>query len=44
VLKIGLIKCNTLLDIFYAKKEPYFKIDPDEWQQVRQSTALGAAK
>lgn len=26
ILKVGLIKCNTLIDIFYGKKEPYFKI------------------
>jgi len=43
-LKIGLLKCNTLLDIFYGKKEPYFKITPEEWAQVRGSTALNSVK
>jgi hypothetical protein len=44
VLKVGLIKCNTLIDIFYGKKDPFFKIDQSEWAQVRGSSALSAVK
>jgi hypothetical protein len=38
------MKCNNLIDIFYGKKEPYFKIDPEEWVQVRSSSALSSVK
>lgn len=44
ILKVGLIKCNTLIDIFYGKKQPYFKIDSEEWAQVRSSSALSLVK
>ena len=30
--------------MFYSKKDPFFAISPEEWQSVRGSTALGAAK
>ena len=43
-MKVGLVKCNALLDIFYGKKDPFFAISPEEWKSVRESTALGAAK
>ncbi len=44
VLKVGLMKCRDLLDVTYGKKDPFFKIDPEEWQQVRSSSALNTVK
>lgn len=44
VLKVGLLKCRDLLDIAYGKKEPFFKIDAEEWQAVRSSSALNSVK
>lgn len=44
VLKVGLIKCRDLLDVAFGKKDPFFKINPDEWQQVRASSALNSVK
>ncbi len=44
VLKVGLIKTNTLLDIFYGIREPSYNIDPEEWKMVRASTALNLVK
>lgn len=38
------MKCRDLLDITFGKKEPFFKIDPEEWQQVRNSSALNSVK
>lgn len=44
VLKVGLLKCRDLLEIAYGKKEPFFKIDSEEWQAVRSSSALHSVK
>lgn len=44
MLKVGLIKTNTLLDIFYGIREPSYNIDPEEWKMVRASTALNLVK
>jgi hypothetical protein len=41
---VGLVKCRDLIDITFGKKEPFFKIDPVEWQAVRGSSALGEVK
>jgi len=38
------MKCRDLLDVTFGKKEPFFKIDPEEWQQVRNSSALNSVK
>ena len=40
VLKVGLLKTRDLKDITFGKREPFFKVSPEEWQAVRGSSAL----
>ncbi len=44
ILKVAVFKANNFIDILYGKKEPNFKINPKDWENMKQTPAFMKVK
>ena len=44
ILKVAVLKVNNLINILLGKKEPEFKVDPKEWEEMKKTTGFKKVK